>query len=63
MLKAKFYLTNRVNGFYYICIKYPDGKKGWKSTKCRKKPEALHFLHSFEESQNDTKTSQKPCLF
>ncbi len=62
MLTTKFYLTKRANGFYYICIKYADGKTGWKSTKCRKKPEALHFLHSFEESQNDTKSSQMPTF-
>ncbi len=62
MSQTKFYLTKRDNGFYYICIKYPDGKTGWKSTKCRKKPEALHFLNSFEETFNDTKNLQIPTF-
>ena len=37
MLTTKFFLTKRADGFYYMCIKYLDGRTGWKSTKCRKK--------------------------
>jgi hypothetical protein len=62
MLQTKFYLTKRHNGFYYICIKYPDGKTGWKSTKCRKKPEAHHFLSSFEETFHSDKIVQVPTF-
>ena len=55
-------VTKRANGIYYICIKSADGSTHWKSTKCRKKPEAQHFLNSFEESVNKPQNAQPPLF-
>jgi integrase len=62
MSQTKFYLTKRDNGFYYICIKYPDGKTEWKTTKFIKELEALHFLTSIEETFHNTKNVQMPTF-
>ncbi|MGD0036682.1 MAG: tyrosine-type recombinase/integrase [Bacteroidota bacterium] len=66
MLQTKFYITKRRNGFYYICIKYPDGragwKTGWKSTKCRRKPEAYNFLKTYEETLATSKDTHVPSF-
>jgi integrase len=62
MSNVKMYLTKRANGIYYICIKSPDGRTHWKSTKCSKKPDAYHFLQSFEESYNSKPSAVIPTF-
>ena len=62
MLQSKFYLTKRPNGVYYILIKSPGSNNRWKTTKCRKKPDAYRFLKEFEETANSTKNIQIPTF-
>jgi integrase/recombinase XerD len=52
MSNKKFYLTKRSNGIYYIGWK--EGEKiRWKSTKCDKKSDAIHYLQSFKVDEID----------
>jgi integrase len=62
MLQTKFYITKRRNGLYYFCIKYTDGKTDWKSTKCRRKPEAYNFLKTYEETLATSRNIQVPVF-
>jgi site-specific recombinase XerD len=53
MSNKKFYLTKRSNGIYYIGWK--EGEKfRWKSTKCEKKSDAIHYLQSFKVDEIDS---------
>lgn len=45
---AKFYLTKRKNGYYYIRIIDADGVSKYKTTRCTTKSAALTFLNSFK---------------
>jgi integrase/recombinase XerD len=62
MPQSKFYLTKRRNGVYYILIKTPQQKNRWKSTHCRKKPEAMRFFKGFEEQCGKLKNIHIPTF-
>jgi site-specific recombinase XerD len=49
---SKLYLFKRSNGIYYIAF-FEGNRRQWRSTKCRKKSDALHCLRNFEGAKRD----------
>jgi hypothetical protein len=62
MSNAKFCLTKRRNGVHYILIKSAGHKNRWKSTKCRKKPDAHRFLQEYEDTYGKLKSFRIPTF-
>jgi site-specific recombinase XerD len=49
----RFYLTKRKNGFYYVGARISKTCIRWRTTKCRKKPDALNFMKTFAFALTD----------
>jgi site-specific recombinase XerD len=54
-----FYLTKRSNGIYYVGW-YHNGRRRWRTTKCKIKTEALQFLKSFDHKEQES--NQTLCM-
>ena len=55
MSNPRYYLTRRSNGIYYFGIR-TAGKLQWRTTKCRRKSDALKFIRDFSHAQSNEKT-------
>jgi integrase len=60
--RSKFSLFKRSNGFYYILFE-EDGRKRWKSTRCRTKPDAFKALTQFRELFRERLTPKSLSAF
>ncbi len=50
MSSSRFYLTKRSNQIWYLGW-IENGRRRWKSTKCRKKADALRYLREHQDVQ------------
>jgi hypothetical protein len=55
MSEPRYYLTKRSNGIYYFGIR-TTGKLHWRTTKCRRKSDALRYIKDFSAQQTGQST-------